>query len=345
MKIPTVTLSYPHATFACQNGSAGFTSYFEGILAPLRYLIVLKGGPGTGKSGIMKKLAEARERAGERTTVIICSSDPHSLDGVVFEDRKVAIVDGTAPHLIEASPAGARGETVDLLAFADKALLRRRAGKIEELSEKKRAACARGELCLAAAGKNAAARASLLTESLDRAKFDALIRRIQKVFPASKGAARKTQPQTAFCAGGSVRLNTWEEEAETILTVLPCYGAEFLVSAELDRRGAFLLSPDPVTLAPERLYDRERGALLRFGTRSDDEKTVGLRGVLSIDAPTRTALRENLRIEQALLAAAQREYASAANAHFTLEAIYGEAMDFSGFNELYKRLDGLISSL
>ncbi len=37
----------------------------------------------------------------ENIEYILCSSDPHSLDAVLFHDLKIAIADGTSPHVIE----------------------------------------------------------------------------------------------------------------------------------------------------------------------------------------------------------------------------------------------------
>ena len=64
---------------------AGFKGYF----APLRrepgmQLVLLKSGPGCGKSTLMKRLARAAQDKGEPIQRIHCASDPDSLDGVVF---------------------------------------------------------------------------------------------------------------------------------------------------------------------------------------------------------------------------------------------------------------------
>ena len=60
--------------------------------------MILKGGPGCGKSTFMRRVGAAMERAGERVVYINCSGDPDSLDGAIFLDRNAAIVDGTSPH-------------------------------------------------------------------------------------------------------------------------------------------------------------------------------------------------------------------------------------------------------
>jgi hypothetical protein len=64
------------------------------------YTYILKGGPGTGKSSLMEKVARENESK-EKVTRFYCSSDPDSLDAVVLNSSKVIIVDGTPPHIFE----------------------------------------------------------------------------------------------------------------------------------------------------------------------------------------------------------------------------------------------------
>ena len=88
----------PLRYFLGANTPAGFVSKFDGFYDCLDgwRVFILKGGPGTGKSTLMKKVAEAVDCECE---YIYCSSDPRSLDAVIFNDLKTAIADGTAPHV------------------------------------------------------------------------------------------------------------------------------------------------------------------------------------------------------------------------------------------------------
>ena len=58
--------------FLGSNTARGFRSYFEQLLGPNSgyRLFILKGGPGTGKSSLMKKLASAFETAGDQVIYI-----------------------------------------------------------------------------------------------------------------------------------------------------------------------------------------------------------------------------------------------------------------------------------
>lgn len=81
------------------------------------YGFYLKGGPGTGKSTLMKRIAAAF--AAEPVSVYHCASDPHSLDAVVLESRGIFIADATAPHESSTPLPFVTGETVDLAAGLD----------------------------------------------------------------------------------------------------------------------------------------------------------------------------------------------------------------------------------
>ncbi len=87
------------AANSCQGFKSSFSESFNPLLGWKAYII--KGGPGTGKSSFMKKIAQ---RAAEYNTEVIlcpCSSDPDSLDGVILPSKKIIVLDGTSPHAIE----------------------------------------------------------------------------------------------------------------------------------------------------------------------------------------------------------------------------------------------------
>ena len=102
------------------------------------YGIYLKGGPGTGKSTLMKKIAAAF--ADEPVSVYHCASDPHSLDAVVLESRGVFIADATAPHEAGTPLPYVTGELADLAAGLDPALLKESAEPIRTLYQANQAA-------------------------------------------------------------------------------------------------------------------------------------------------------------------------------------------------------------
>ena len=100
--------------FAGGNTARGYFSLYESNFAELEKIFILKGGPGMGKSTLMKKLANEWLEKGYDVEYIHCSSDPDSIDGVIFPALKIGIVDGTEPHVVEPKAPGAIEEYVNL---------------------------------------------------------------------------------------------------------------------------------------------------------------------------------------------------------------------------------------
>ena len=126
--------------FLGANSAEGFFSLYDQLLGG-RFddLMILKGGPGCGKSTFMRRMGAAAERAGERVVYINCSGDPDSLDGAIFLDRKAAVVDGTSPHVLEPTYTAASERYVDLTRFYDIDKAKARRAEIVALSDEYRA--------------------------------------------------------------------------------------------------------------------------------------------------------------------------------------------------------------
>lgn len=102
--------------FLASNSGKGFYSLFDQLHIPGDgwFLYIIKGGPGTGKSSMMKKIAEAAENKGYFYEKIYCSSDPESLDGIIIPELKVSFADGTSPHIIEPKYPGVTEKIINL---------------------------------------------------------------------------------------------------------------------------------------------------------------------------------------------------------------------------------------
>ena len=95
----------------------GFYSLYDGFPGAPQFLHIIKGGPGTGKSGFMKRIREAARERGMDTVSILCSGDPDSLDGLLVPELGRAWVDGTAPHVREPKLFGVDADYVNLGRF------------------------------------------------------------------------------------------------------------------------------------------------------------------------------------------------------------------------------------
>ena len=102
--------------FAGGNTPKGFFSYYHYILSQedANRIFCIKGGPGVGKSTLMRNIAMFMVDKGYDVELMHCSSDNNSLDGLVIKDINIALVDGTAPHIVDPKNPGAVDEIINL---------------------------------------------------------------------------------------------------------------------------------------------------------------------------------------------------------------------------------------
>ena len=176
---------------------AGFKGYFE----PLRHepgmqMYLIKSGPGCGKSTLMKRLARAAEQRGELTQRIHCASDPDSLDGVILPGQHRAIVDATAPHVVEPDAPGADEVVVSLYHTID-------AEKLHQCTDEVKALFARNALLRSRAARYIASAGSLL---LDSRRAEACSANFDKVRRYVKRLCTRVMPRTEGIGSEELRL-------------------------------------------------------------------------------------------------------------------------------------------
>ena len=103
--------------FLGANTKDGFGSLYAMFPPQGAFLHIIKGGPGTGKSSFMKRIASEAEARGELVHTVRCSGDPDSLDGVYLPEHGLAWVDGTAPHVVEPGIFGVDSDYLNLRQF------------------------------------------------------------------------------------------------------------------------------------------------------------------------------------------------------------------------------------
>ncbi|MGE5583316.1 MAG: PRK06851 family protein [Bacillota bacterium] len=118
------------------NTSQGFFSFYD-YIAPsdATRIMIIKGGPGVGKSSFMRAIAAEVNGYGYDVELHHCSSDNNSLDGVVFPQIKVALIDGTSPHVVDPRNPGAVDEIIHLGDYWDEKGMRQGREKILELNK------------------------------------------------------------------------------------------------------------------------------------------------------------------------------------------------------------------
>lgn len=124
--------------FVGNNTAYGFRGYYEETLKSVDPVILLKGGPGTGKSSMLKKIASDARAVGYDVEMWYCSGDPASLDGVYIKALNAAIVDATAPHATGADLPMIKDFIYDLATGLSHEKLTKSRGEIEDaLAHKK----------------------------------------------------------------------------------------------------------------------------------------------------------------------------------------------------------------
>ena len=116
-----IFLSRTRHYFPGNNTPKGFFSYYGYILSQreANKLICIKGGPGTGKSTFLKNVGKQLEVQGMDVDYLHCSADANSLDGILLPEKKIALIDGTSPHVIDPVTPGAVDYIINFGEFWD----------------------------------------------------------------------------------------------------------------------------------------------------------------------------------------------------------------------------------
>ena len=114
---------FPHF-FLAANSAGGFYSAFNKNYSITDWnAYIIKGGPGTGKSGVMKKFLKVASDLKKQVVLCPCSSDPKSLDAVILPEDKIIILDGTAPHVVEPTLPGVCEQIINTGSFWSRKIL------------------------------------------------------------------------------------------------------------------------------------------------------------------------------------------------------------------------------
>lgn len=212
----TMTLHDVPTYFLGTNSPMGFVSCFDQLYDTQHHpkLYIIKGGPGTGKSTFMKKVAHTFLEEGRPVHIITCSSDPHSLDAVILPDLGVCIVDGTAPHVLEPEYPGIHQSIINFGAFLQEEQLSKQKDAILKINRDLKECYARSyhnlKLCAVLKQGND----SLVLPSLQTKRLEGLAQRIIKQEMPPKYTKGQSIPRylTAIGPEGVVTHTRWLEQ-------------------------------------------------------------------------------------------------------------------------------------
>ncbi len=340
--------------FAAANGFTGFRSYFSTVFNPKKFtrLFIIKGGPGTGKSTLMKRLISDFSDSAADIHAIYCSSDPLSLDGVIlkFPNVSFAILDGTAPHATDATFPGAVDELLNLGEFWDETQLVSERETVIEIGENKKKHYKNAYEYLRIAGDFYERQRAVIKSAFTPDVLDTVNELISNFGCLKQGRNRNTALITSFGKDGKKRIFDGSYDVKNGFSVSGIFGSEYIFISRLEsecmRRGfnmTTLVSPFSDTLS-EGLYFAEKELLILTDAKLKNE-------IKSEDLLNREYIEKHIlelqKYEQNFndfLCYAKEEFMAASREHFKLEDIYRSAMNFSSLDGAYEKLKEKINS-
>lgn len=312
-------------------------------------LYILKGGPGTGKSTLMKRVAE---NFSKDCVKYYCSSDPDSLDAVLIETKRgtVTVADGTAPHTADPQYPGACGVTVDLGEGFDIPKLSCEKEKIAALTAAKGEHFQRAYKYLNAADEMIRARQKIGGEAYLSEKAERWANRFaQRKNAVGKGKCEKVRTLSLSCRGG-VRISGFDgAKKKILLSDCGCILPEFMktLSRALVCAGEDIAVSEAPLGGIAEIYIPGRDTLISPFAAGNTVMKVNLRRFF--DSAALSDVRGKLNFIGKCLnmavCAALEELESAGRAHGELERIYTPAMDFSFADKACERIIGEIAEL
>lgn len=339
----------PHIEyFLGANSPTGFYSLYPELLRPesARAVYILKGGPGCGKSTLMRKVGRRMEEEGLETEYVLCSGDPDSLDALLLPRLGAAIVDGTAPHVVEPKYPGVVERYVNMGDCYDKEALWDLRAEIMGCMAGYQDCYQRAYRCLGAAAEIFEdQRSTLLTPALG-----------EKLAKRARGILGRELPRTRAGGPGRVKqrflgavthrgpvclFGTVEAQCERVYELADSYGLAHellvhLLAGAVDRGQDVVACPDP--MAPDRLAHLlipGRGlafvtstAALPFPGESFRRIRLDAAADGEILRRSRPRLRFARKVSGALVEEAVDSLAQAKAMHDELEALYNPHVDF-----------------
>ena len=333
-------------SFVSANSANGFFSLYEKTFDVHEFdrIFVLAGGPGTGKSTLMRRIADAATELGAHCEEILCSSDPASVDGLILSmgKKRVGVLDGTPPHPRIITAPGCIEELFSFDRFWDAAGLSSQNAVITALGERKKLAYRSAYHYLAALGS------LQMEEHHSQARYfdkDKAIRQIRhKTHPLHNGGRHTVRFLRAFSTIGEFILPFTHPSPENVLLVSGKESsAEMYLSlfSEILQEKCVAFTEYLSPLCPnftEGIYIPQIKTLLikeaLYHGNARTRRIVADR--FFSDAAVRKKERSDTAVE--LMKCALTALSGAGKAHAAIEEIYKAKMDFDALQAEGKRL-------
>ena len=345
-------------SFLGANTPLGFVSFFDELYNPYEKgrALIIKGGPGTGKSTLMKAVQKKAEEKGYSVECAFCASDPKSLDGVIIPRISLCMADGTSPHVIEPKFPGACETIINTGEFWDSERLFERGDEIRTLTLENSLHHRRSSAYLSAAGKLFSENRRLLSQYLNSDKiYSYAVRFVNRELPKISDCPGKKKRRflSAISPDGRVFLSdTVKKQAYRIIGVEDEYGAAS--SLLIDRIGElavkrgydvfFCYCPMSPKGECEHIIIPKAGIALiserkNHKTNFRYDRVIHSKRFLCEGSEThKKRLAFNRKMQNALIDESINCLRKAREVHDNLEKIYIESMDFTALSQLAQNL-------
>lgn len=239
--------------FACAATAFGFKSLFPEIFRPEGFdrAYILKGSCGSGKSTVIRRVAQECLKRGERYTTYACSFDPESFDGIVIEGKRVYIADGTSPHVTDPLYPGAVETVINMSRGLDSAEISKNRDKIIELCSKSRDAFSDAYSFLRAAYEMEKSICKVASDGFRTEKMQAAIGRLSRdLIPFGTGHVISKCLTRVYTKDGLYKSGAFFECAGKKCLVTDKIGTAHIFMRELLREAARKEQPALVSVSP-----------------------------------------------------------------------------------------------
>lgn len=320
------------------NSAGGFCSYYENAFDTRKFskIYVIKGGSGTGKAFFMRRVAQNAEKYGYSVRYIYCSSDAESLDAVIINELKVAVLDGTSPHVYEPHTIGAVESFVNLGDFLDEAKLSKNRALIERVTLEKQKGFVKAYRALASYKSLSDNIADMVKPTLNFEKINKFA--LKFVDNVEKGTQNEEILLVrAIGMRGLSSFDTYYELAEIYYEIEDYFESAHFLTNEIyllmKQKGVDIrISRHPII--PSRidaLRTEREGLTFEIGNGMNDAtRRINMKRFIDVSQiqKIRQDYRATVRARDYSLDVALAEFEKVKEKHFILERIYGSAMDF-----------------
>lgn len=329
------------------NTGSGFKEYYSHFVNQneCNRIYNVIGGPGTGKSTLLKKIAEECHKNGCECEYYFCSSDPTSLDCIrIFSEssgKTVAVCDATAPHERSFSTPGAVSEIVDLSKFWDSAFLEKKKQVIIKLQESKSLHYLNAYKYIRLLNKANDAIENEIKNYIRNERLEFLI--LDLIGPLRKPSGLGSvyiRPTGSLSMKGEIFLDNTSFQQKKRYVIQDVLGSSAVVMKEIfkklsEKQMTLFASPSCEIMGGYNELCFLQKKMIISSIPKDDYDIITTKELLfkNISKKTRSIIASLQKTVKKAKACALYELSLAKEQHFALEEIYGASMNFKSKDE------------